>query len=416
MMDRHTTFADSLFYDVSAWTLPLAFGLPVADLDRIPDGTMGKTLDSGSLTFVKDSAVGGLVAGSRSEAADGHVAAPRGVSAYAFSWDRYGAPRALAQLLSAGANVEVVTRPTTFEGTEGEVTLGRGAIVLPVAAPGNQDIASLLAGVAAEDGVEVQTLISGAAIRGVDLGSPTIRSIREPKVLLATGSGTSSYETGEVWHLLDARFGIQVTRIGRGAVPAALHDYTHLILTSGSYDWTEEQVVSIRNWVDAGGVLIAMKSAVAWVQGREWITLETRVEGPKPVGPQPYESAELVRGARTLGGAIFAADIDVTHPLAYGYHRPEIAVFRNSRTFLAPSVNPYETVVKLQRDPLLSGYLHPAQKEAISGSASLVAKKMGRGTLALFVDDPSFRAFWYGTERLLLNAVFFGSLVEGTPE
>jgi hypothetical protein len=31
------------------------------------------------------------------------------------------------------------------------------------------------------------------------------------------------------------------------------------------------------------------------------------------------------------------------------------------------------------------------------------------------VDDPNFRGFWYGTNKLFLNALFFGSVVEATP-
>lgn len=117
---------------------------------------------------------------------------------------------------------------------------------------------------------------------------------------------------------------------------------------------------------------------------------------------------------RALGGAIFSAEVDPTHPLAYGYHDTDLAVFRGSEQFYSPSPNPYETVVRLQKEPLVAGYLHPSQRGAVSGSASLVARKMGRGSVVLFVDDPTFRAFWLGTQRLLLNTVFFGTTIEGT--
>ena len=398
MMDRYTAFPDSIFYDVSAWTLPLAFGLPVAELDRVPDGAAGSTIET-----VPAPPVPGL------EATTGEVAA------YAFSWDRYWSPRVLGRLLSAGVEARVATKPTTVRTMRGEVAFDRGAIFLPVEPQKERSVAELLATLAREDRVEFHALTTGAAVRGVDLGSPSLRVLKAPKVLLATGNGTSASETGEVWHLLDARFGIPVTRLGWRSVPGALHDYSHLILTSGTYEWSEEDLASVRRWVEEGGVLIALRSAVSWAQGREWVALESRAEGPMPPGAVSYASAESIRGARTLNGSIFGAEIDVTHPIAYGYHRPEIAVFRTSRTFLSPSVNPGETVVRLKQDPLLAGYLHPSQRGLVSGSASLVVKKMGRGTLVLFVDDPCFRAFWFGTQRLLLNAIFFGPIIENTP-
>ena len=411
MMDRNTTFTDSLFYDVSAWSLPLAFGLDSIELGSTPGKGLGPVIES-------------LGASSGSLADLQH---PDAV-AYAFSWDRYWAPRALSRLLDAGARVRIVTRPTSVSTTEGDVVLGRGSVLVPLGiqrgstgSPGMQRGSSLeptLRKVAMEDGVDVHVITSGHANVGLDLGSPSLRSIERPKVLLATGPGTSSYETGSIWHLLDARYGIRVTRANLTAIPGALSGYTHLILTSGDYSrWSEDDVATIRKWVEGGGVLVAVESAVKWIQGiqaAEWAKLEARSELESTADRLPYESAGPRRGARALGGAIFSAEVDPTHPLAYGYHDTDLAVFRGSKQFYSPSPNPYETVVRLQKEPLVAGYLHPSQRGAVSGSASLVARKMGRGSVVLFVDDPTFRAFWLGTQRLLLNTVFFGTTIEGT--
>jgi len=42
----------------------------------------------------------------------------------------------------------------------------------------------------------------------------------------------------------------------------------------------------------------------------------------------------------------------------------------------------------------------------------LIVSKMGKGPAVLFSDNLNFRGSWYGTNRLFLNALFLGSLIE----
>lgn len=400
LVERSTEVPDSLFYDVSAWTLPLAFGLPFVELAKIPGD-----------------AEGAVVSTTPSLSVPPLVPPGDALRAVVFSWDRYYAPRALGRLLAAGFDPRVATRATTFDTGEGPISFEPGAIFLPLAEAPDAELSALLATIASEDGIELHALTSGAARRGVDLGSPSLEPLHAPRVLLAAGPGTSSGPTGALWHLLDARFAVPVTRISREAIPTALDDYTHLVLAGGNYgDWSEEQVTRIRRWIEQGGVLVGVGGASTWLSSSGLLVLETRAESPEVPLEAPYASAAVRHGARALSGTIFSARVDRTHPLAYGYRRGTCAVLRDARTFLEPSENPYETVVRLEQDPLLAGYLHASQRQAVAGSASLVARKLGAGTVVLFVDDPSFRAFWFGSHRFLLNAIYFGKIVAATPK
>ena len=75
VMEKVTTFEDSLFYDVSAWTLPLAYGVKTFELKQNPVAYMGAQLEPVSLD-------GGDVIGGRAK------------SAYLMKWNRYYAPKA----------------------------------------------------------------------------------------------------------------------------------------------------------------------------------------------------------------------------------------------------------------------------------------------------------------------------------
>ena len=100
--------------------------------------------------------------------------------------------------------------------------------------------------------------------------------------------------------------------------------------------------------------------------------------------------------------------------MAFGYEQDTLAVFRNGTVFVEPSDNPYETVARYTDDPLLSGYVGEERLEELKGSAALLAGRVGKGAVIRIVDDPNFRGIWYGTNRLLLNALYFGRIIDRT--
>ena len=80
----------------------------------------------------------------------------------------------------------------------------------------------------------------------------------------------------------------------------------------------------------------------------------------------------------------------------------------SERTFFDLSKSSAANVARYTNKPLLSGYISEEKLMEIKNTASILAKRQGSGRVVLFADNPSFRAFWYGTNGLLLNAVFFG--------
>jgi hypothetical protein len=107
-----------------------------------------------------------------------------------------------------------------------------------------------------------------------------------------------------------------------------------------------------------------------------------------------------------------AGNLDVSHPLGYGYDLEEIAVFRTTNRFMNPSDNAYSSPVVYTDSPLLSGYMSAENRELVANSAGLVVNELGAGAVVLSLDSPTFRAFWWGSQRLLVNGIFFGDLLE----
>ena len=126
-----------------------------------------------------------------------------------------------------------------------------------------------------------------------------------------------------------------------------------------------------------------------------------------------YEDARAFGGAQAIGGSIWHADVDVTHPLGFGYRRRFLPIWRDHGFFFEPSKNPYSTVARIaEGDAHLSGYISQPNRQRLAGSPSVLADRLGGGTVVLLVDNTNFRGYWRGTNRLFLNALFFGNHIQ----
>jgi hypothetical protein len=271
--------------------------------------------------------------------------------------------------------------------------------------------------VVAEDGITVFNISTGLSVGGVDLGSNQFQSLDTPRVAVIGGEGTNSYEIGEMWHLMDRRYHMPLTILDKANLGRAdLDRYNVIIMTGYSYgDVSNGAIEELKAWVREGGVLIAMKQAVSWANQQGLANIEyVRPERSDYDGPRPYVKQGADSGAEFIGGTIFNANLDLTHPLAYGYNSSVIRVFRNSTMFLEKGKNPYSTPLYYTDDPLASGYISPTNEETIAGTAAIIVSRAGGGKVIAMTDNPNFRAFWYGTNKLFANAIFFGQTISGS--
>jgi hypothetical protein len=419
IFERTDTYADSVFYDASTWTMSLAYGIPHAEIrDREPPRGDRVT---------------------RVPAPAGRGEVPRASYAYLLDWSDYSAPRALQYLLARGVRAEVAFEPFSArvrggappeEGAAGGVRtrpFPRGTVSVPVQIQhlDAEELHRLVREAEAHSGAPFHVTDTGYSVEGVDLGSGNVRPLPGmPRALMVVGQGISQYEAGQVWHLLDTRVGLPLTKVDRDHLARAdLADYDVVILVSGSYGFMDDaQVEELRRFVRRGGTLIAVRGAARWAldQGfapRVQAALEDREPFEAMELDRPdYADAGVIAGAQRIGGSIYRADLDPTHPLGFGYPEREIAVWRDHEIVLPPSANPYSTPVRLTQDPHLSGYVSERSLDRIRASASALTDGIGSGTVILFVDNPNFRGYWYGTNRLFLNAIYLGRHITVPPE
>lgn len=399
IFEQRTEFPDTLFYDISTWTFPYAFNTPFVELQRrqAPDSLLG------DMVAIDDAPEGRLIGGSDAYA-------------YAFEWDEFFAPRALYRLLQAGVRARVASEPFTSATAEGVKQFDYGTILVAV---GPQDVSAtdiraLLQQAAAEDGLTVYALDSGLSSAGLDLGSRGFQLLREPRVAILAGDGMRSSEVGEAWHVFDQKFDIPVTLLTTDRMRQSdLSRYNVMVLASGSYNAVQTE--KLKQWIQQGGTLIVYKTALSWA-AREGLANITLIEDETEEAEGDRASrayADQVRddGEQLISGSIFNATLDLTHPLGYGYNYELLRVFRDNAQFMQVGENPYSTPLIYADDALASGYISAENLQKIGGTAAIVVSRQGSGRVIAMTDNPNFRAFWFGTTRLFMNAVFFGHTI-----
>lgn len=427
-LDRDVTVEGKRFQAGSAYVVPVQQGQ-----FRLVHSIFAETppikgdVFYGSTSYAIAPAYGVAFAGSRSRIdggaqvselppLQGAVVGGQAGFAYAIDWRDYNASRALAELQGRGLAARAAFQPFTAGTAQGDVAFAAGSIVIPVAGQPLQGAALLdaVAAAARASGVQVHALSSGRSREGIDLGSDGVKALRKPAVALVMGEGVAATEIGSAWFLLDQHLHLPASKLDPqqlGKVP--LDRYTTLVLSGGTYSSVDATAVAaLKRWVQAGGSLVTYGSASKWAIEQKLADGEKtgKDEEAGDESRRAFGDQRDIAAIERVSGNILSADVDTSHPLAFGVPGRQLAVNKENSVTLQPSANPFSTVVRIDASPRVNGYLSERNRARVAGSAWLLVSAQGKGNVVLFADDPAHRKYWHGTDRLLINAIFFGNL------
>ncbi len=398
--ETYREYADSVYYDASAWSLANFYNMKYA-------AVTGSVNSGAEVTIASNVPLNDKL--------------EKGELGYIISWDEYSAPSLTYYLQSHGVIVNSAFKPFTINAGGKSQYFDYGSLFVHA---NRQNISAdslfnlMVTGLDKYAGA-IFPVSSSMSSSGIDLGSNNIRTIDMPKALMLIGEGVSSYEAGEVWHLLDTRVNMPITKLRLTMFNRAdLENYNVLVMVSGGYNSLDSvKLERIKTWVKDGNTLITIRGASEWAIKNKLVSetlikkdKDDKKDAKKEVPERlPYVTAPENSGKERVGGAIFKVDLDLTHPLAFGYHDKTIPVYRNSNVWLAPSKSPYSTVAKYTKKPHVDGFITEKNlNDFLIPSASLIVSGLGSGRVVMFADNPNFRGSWYGTNRLFLNAIFLG--------
>ena len=392
--ETYKMYVDSVFYDASAWSMSNFYNMKSKKLKSY-------TAESEVLS-TKD-----LVK---------NVKVNKSNYSYILDWDDYNSVATLNYLQKNNLITYSAFKPFSVKVNETKSikNFNYGSILIPVSKQkiSSEKLYEIIKTAQEKFNVPIFNSESGFSIKGIDLGSNNFRINKPVKVALVVGEGVNSYEAGEVWHLLDTRIGMPLSKIRLNQFSrVSLDKYTTMVMVSGSYNQlNKNDIEKINDWVEKGNTLITIAKGSSWAINKKLVK-ESLLEPTKDsiFSRKNYVNAgeNIVR--ERIGGAILSVDLDLTHPLAFGYRDSSIPVYKNNNVFINKTKDHYSSVGVYSKDPHIDGYISEKNiKNNFKNTASLIVSKLGSGRVIIFADNPNFRGSWYGTNKLFLNAIFFG--------
>ncbi|WP_029038604.1 M14 metallopeptidase family protein [Salinimicrobium xinjiangense] len=386
LMEPQTKLADSLTYDITAWSLPYAYGL-----EALSTGAKVSTRPASPAVEVKNEPSSKAVA-------------------YISRWDSMKDARFLAALLEAGIRVRFTETSLKTSGKE----FNPGSLIITRSDNQKPDkFDEQLASLANEYDRELTPATTGFSTAGPDFGSSQVKVINTPKIVLLRGEGISSLNYGELWYFFEQELNYPVTSVDKGYFNKLdLSKLDVLVLPSGNYNslFDEEGLSKLTAWVKGGGKVIAVAGAIKAFAGKDGFNLKINKQEEKDTVSKPnlipYAQSEREEIKDLITGSIIETQMDKTHPLAFGYDDKYLSLklTNDSYSLLGDGYN----VGYLQNSPnIVAGFVGAKAKEKLKNSLTFGVEPMGRGSFIYLVDNPLFRAFWENGKLLFVNSVFF---------
>lgn len=394
LFNQQTNFKDNTFYDVSGWTMPLAMNIESIPVNRTRRLKLAKQAWAMPSTTKPNN---------KSISAYGYI----------FEWHHFLAPKLLNKLLNNNIKAKVATKPFTSLINGETKQFEAGSIVIPAGIQQIENWQETLISASNSAGIKLSSISTGLTMKGVDIGSSSLKPISKAKTLLLGGAGISQYEAGEVRFYLDETLNIPLSIIDHNQLRQVdLSSYSHIILVDGDYQHvTDDTAKKIKAWVKQGGVIISQKRASLWLAKQE--ILRARFVTKEQINQLfddeklNYQDKESLASRKRIAGAIFQVQLDTSHPLAYGYQQSLLPLFRNSNLIMEHPQQPFITLAKYTPAPLLSGYTDKNLVNRLAHNAAIVAHNVGKGRVIATTEVLAFRGYWHGSAKLLANSLFF---------
>lgn len=387
LFEPEAELVDSLTYDITAWSVPMAYGLNVYATNESMNAVPYKKDQVTSIDF-KNSAY-----------------------AYAIPWGSVASSRLLASILRD----DIMARYATEDFEVNAIHYDAGTIVVMRADNRNfPDLDATLEEKFKNAEVPVSAISTGFVHSGKDLGSGSYVPIRIPNVLTVSGKGVSSLGVGQVWHFFEEELQYPVHIIDvQNFNDIDIDHYNVIVLPEGSYMLDNDLVKKMTAWARGGGQVIAIGSAIRQLAGKEGIAIKSKVDFPEenpPLEepahfPEAYNTVPRKSMSGEIAGAVFRTHIDPSHPLSFGLGE-NYWTLKTSPSLYAwlPSGG---NAVYLNDQQQHYGFTGSKVLAKINKTLVAGREQMGKGGIVYLTDNPLFRSFWNSGKVLFSNAIFF---------
>lgn len=424
LMEPEPSLSDTAFYDISSWALPVAYGIETYWSGKPVTPAAARSLPTEEQEHQEPLQWGSLVGEKASYA-------------YLLKNNTNDALKGLVYLLQHDVKVNVALKEFTVQGEE----FPRGSLIVPVAGNG-ADLLSRMRELSVTFRLTVYCTNSGFTEKGITLGSDRAVRLKQPKIIVITNSPVGSEAYGAIWSMFDTQYGIDFIPMKLSQLRSTdLHDYTAIIFPDDNADGSgyrnqldSNAVQKIKSWISAGGTFVGIEGGAAFASSSVGKIASLKLKEKKKEEKKPDDAKksdekksadqskkdeklsdeelekrmtveEKERKSRLdeIPGTMMRVRIDNSHPLGFGYDR-DIAVLKTRKTMFELSEHGYNVGI-YSKSPRLSGYISKENEKMLEETPFLVHEQIGEGHVILFADNPNFRLFFDGLNRLFLNSV-----------
>lgn len=386
LFEPRTQLVDSATYDITAWSLPYAYGLQAyATKEKVAQGASWKptTATISSTTY-----------------------------GYALPWNSPAAATFAARLLQAGVKLRYAEDSFFTEGKK----FDPGTIL--ILKTSNESWGSQLFDKvvtwANEQAVNLVPLSSGLVQQGADFGSDKVHPLSAPRVALLSGEGTYSLSVGEVWHFFEQQLNYPITLLNVNSFSSAdLAAFDVLVLAEGRYRFLEnkDSFEGVQKWIQGGGRLILLGETTRQLTKLD-LGLVLRKEedaAEKNGSPVLFKNRERDQLSAITTGSIWRVSLDASHPLAFGYPGFYYSLKTDATIFESLKEDKGWNVGQTQQEGPLAGFVGSRLQPKLNGGLVIGQLPVGRGNISFFADNILFRNFWENGKLLFCNALFFNA-------
>jgi len=383
LFEPNSKLVDSVTYDITAWSLPYVYGLN-AFASKQNISSAGVWPSPSKITNDSTSNYG-----------------------YAIQWKGVASAKAVAQLLRSKIKLRYVEEPFQLGGRQ----FDRGSVL--ILKTGNTNSWDMVRKIANEKNIQLYPISTGFVDKGFDFGSNKVHFLKAPRIAMLTGDGVYSNAAGEVWFFIDRELNYPVTLINLNRFSVAdLSSFDLLIIPGGNFSFLNDKTSSeqLRSWINNGGRVIAMESAVSQLSKLDWTIKPKKIDDSDKKDStyafiRRYEDRERDFVAGITAGSIYKVELDNTHPLAFGYpnYYYTMKLDDDIYDFMKDGWN----VGIIRKDEPVAGFVGHKLKLKLRDGLLFGVQNVGEGAITYFVDNPLFRNFWENGKLMFCNAIFF---------
>ena len=380
LLEPNTKLNDSLTYDITAWSLPYAYGLKA---NATQESLKTVSYEPRKVKIIRTDI---------------------GTYGYALPYKSFRDSKFLASILKEGLGVRINTVPIINSGRkweEGSIFILKGDNIK------NEYFPKTLEKIAQKHNRIIYPIRTGYSDEGPDLGADELKLIKSPKVAVFKNDFTSSYRYGEVWHFFEKELEYPLIQVNYNSLNKLLSDIDILIIPGGFYKkWSNSRIEKkVYEWLNKGGKILALSSALNIFANTDAFNLKKKENTSQNNSMVPYSKIERNEISSMTTGSIYEANIDKTHPLGFGISRYyTLKLDADSYSLLKDEGNAF--TLSSMANPI-AGFIGHLARENQKTSLLFGQEHHGEGKLIYFVDNLLFRGFWYSGKQVFSNAVFF---------